>query len=296
MFKDIKKASTMLSSLPKAAIVESQWLPLAKQLRIGGSTRIDHGHRSPRTLQINNNLSSWSCYCYACNAGKVVYKDAVRLSEQVAPKEPQEAPQDLVELNKCDQYIIENVDIFLRSKGLSLDIVEESLGNENVCYSKEVNRLILRVGNQLNQLNQLHGRYLGNGNAPKWMHYSKHSFITLRQNREHSNSALITEDLFSAIKALYVVNLFDLDIDIICNLGTNISKFMLYHLRHYNNVMSAFDCDAAGYKATRELSKSVKLLYNIDLSVIDILKYTKEKADLKYMDIEDIKRSLSRGK
>lgn len=291
MFKDIKKASTMLPSLPKAAIVESQWLPIAKQLSIGGSTRIDHGHRSPRTLQINNNLSSWSCYCYACNAGKVVYKDAVRLSEQVAPKEPQGAPQDLVELNKCDQYIIENVDIFLRSKGLSLDIAEESLGNENVCYSKEVNRLILRVGNQL------HGRYLGNGNAPKWMHYSQHSFITLKQ---HSNSALIsaliTEDLFSAIKALYVVNLFDLDIDIICNIGTNINKFMLYHLRHYNNVMSAFDCDAAGYKATRELSKSVKLLYNIDLNVIDILKYTKEKADLKYMDIEDIKRSLSHGK
>lgn len=280
MFKDIK---------------ESQWLPLAKQLRIGGSTRIDHGHRSPRTLQINNNLSSWSCYCYACNAGKVVYKDAVRLSEQVAPKEPQGAPQDLVELNKCDQYIIDNVDIFLRSKGLSLGIAEESSGNENVCYSKEVNRLILRVGNQL------HGRYLGNGNAPKWMHYSQHSFITLRQhsNLKHHlkhHSALITEDLFSAIKALYVVNLFDLDIDIICNIGTNISKFMLYHLRHYNNVMSAFDCDAAGYKATRELSKSVKLLYNIDLSVIDILKYTKEKADLKYMDIEDIKRSLSHGK
>lgn len=279
------KASTMLSSLPN--LVESQWLPLAKQLRIGGSTRIDHGHRSPRTLQINNNLSSWSCYCYACNAGKVVYKDAVRLSDQVAHKEPQGAPQDLVELNKCDQSIRENVDIFLRSKGLALDIAEESLGHDNVCYSKDVNRLILRVGNQL------HGRYLGNGNAPKWMHYSHHSFITLRQ---HSNSALMTEDLFSAIKALYVVNLFDLDIDIICNLGTNISKFMLYHLRHYNNVMSAFDCDAAGYKATSELSKSVKLLYNIRLNVIDILKYTREKADLKYMDIEDIKRSLSHGK
>ncbi len=284
MIHDIKKASPMLSSLPKAAIVESQWLPLAKQLRIGGSTRIDHGHRSPRTLQINNNLSSWSCYCYACNAGRVVYKDAVRLSEQVAPKEPQGAPQDLVELNKCDQYIIDNVDIFLRSKGLSVGILVSALVSGSVLYSESVNRLILRVGNQL------HGRYLGNGNTPKWMHYSQHSFITLRQP---SNSALITEDLFSAIKALYVVNLFDLDIDIICNLGTNISKFMLYHLRHYNNVMSAFDCDAAGYKATKELSRSVRLLYNVNLRAIDVLKYTGGKYnDLKYITIESIRACL----
>lgn len=266
-------------------IIESQWLPIAKQLSIGGSTRIDHGHKSPKTLQINNNLSNWSCYCYACNAGKVVSKKTVRLTDKEEKEESAITPRNPT--IPTEPYAIEAIDLFLRFKGLSLDIVESALGNK-VMVSED-NRMIIMAGGSL------HGRYLDNigvprGDKPKWLHYDRCATVTLNKG---NSSVIVTEDLLSAIKALYVIERFGLEVDVICNLGTNISSFLLYQLRNYTNVMSAFDCDAAGYKATKELSRSVRLLYNVNLRAIDVLKYTGGRYnDLKYITIESIRACL----
>ena len=303
VFKVAKGNSIVARGNSKTAF-EIAWLEIAKGLPIGRSTRIDHGHRSKKTLQINNNIDSWSCYCYACNDGRVVRKSSIRLFDRgTAVRGNLTVPGTSQAIHSLPGYIRDRIDIFLINKGITRDMILET-GVCSLSYHMERDSLIFKLPDRVmvRSLSPSTMKWITShpDNCYSILYDSPHG------NKNHPSSVVVLEDLLSTLKTIFTIQKFRNDgrwnnsvaignkipSKVICNYGTKVDYGLIGELTNYDCIVLGFDNDRAGLKASKEITQSCKLLNTgVNIKQIDIGKYNKGN-DVKNLSILDIVSEL----
>ena len=238
------------------------WLEDAKHLPVGGKARIRHGFESRTNLMIFNNADSWSCWCFACNAGGKVKKDSPVLTiEKVIPNKPTMLPADAVDLMDAPVAAQEISHAYLGRRGIAHFMLGEGIALK---YSESVQRVCLEMygncysGRALcpNPVKAI--TYSVDGNTPpKFGIHPKDSPMW------EGRTVVLTEDYLSALKVRHAMQDSVVAVSI---QGSGIGKHLIAKLLE-SKVLIMLDGDAAGVKGSKDIFGKLRGL--VDVAVIN---------------------------
>jgi hypothetical protein len=210
-------------------IPEHEWLSKAKTLAVGMRTRVHHLHESRPNMAIGNDPDKWWCYCHACHEGAVIEKSHVLLGEHNVVHDSTLLPNDIEWVFMSDFEV--PIARFLADKNMS-DVYLPAMH-----YSASRKRLMLHLEGKW------HGRDLTGRSPQKWMNYNNAAMVG-----HPFTYTVVTEDLFSMFKTRWAMRQYP-NVGVVCNLGTNASRHMVYALSQNHSVRKVawfFDADRAG--------------------------------------------------
>ena len=248
-------------------IIREDWLPIAKGLPVGQSLRVDHGHRSPKCMHIENAPGKYWCYCHACSKGDVVYKEYATLCERQAPKEVH-LPKDIVELD-LDDPKHERAAALLVGKMHGM-----FLPNDVRLYASQTSpRIWIRHSAQ-----QYSGRLLPGYSGAKWLHFGITSHIG-----KPDGQVVLYEDVLSYYKGMYAYP----KINHVCCMSTRVDPRLYSQLLKCSRIVCAFDADSAGDRAASNLQRRLRI-HSIDYFRLR----PPDNRDIKDIHITDIREAL----
>lgn len=212
-------------------IPETAWLSKARSLPVGMKIRVRHGNESRENMVIANAPDRWWCYCHACHEGGVVEKDHVLLTANAGPVDVEcKLPDDIKPVLASEFEL--PVAKFLASKNM------DQMYLDTLYYSEKRKRLLVK-----DRAGKWHGRDLTGRSPMKWMNYNNAAMVG-----QPFTYTVVTEDLFSMFKTRWAMRQYP-NVGVLCNLGTNASRRMVYALSQNHSVRKVawfFDADRAG--------------------------------------------------
>ena len=219
---------------------EHEWLAQAKRLAVGMKSRIKHRHERRINLVIGNDPDKYWAYCQRCHEGGVVKKDHVLLGEPVKPgTDGCVLPDDLMHVMHSEYEV--PVARFLASKNMALTYLPAG-----TWVSPKTRRLVIG-GYGVKGNFERHGRDLTGKSAYKWMNYD-HSLVMPGQVVHYTPDlpCVVVEDLFSMYKVRWACHNAEIQVAIVCALGTDIKDALAAYLMMYPKHIWFFDNDPAG--------------------------------------------------
>lgn len=250
-----------------ARLPDSEWLPLAKKLGVGSTSRHYHRREGRPNLVVGNTVGKWWAYCQSCKAGGVVEKDHVKITGGKAPESSThlDLPRDSTPILELDEFSRDAVLKLLAEKNM------DQMYLPPLYFSEQRKRMLLDTGQG----------WLGRdttGHSPqKWLTYDGSLYLgnhspdpqaTLpvvgvgsmganEQASTHPRTAIIVEDPFSYYKVLWALR--DTPgVTVYCALGTVVRPTFVRSLllRPASRHVLFFDGDIAGeVGAKREAHK-----------------------------------------
>lgn len=231
------------------------WLHLAKQLRVGESTKVVHpddlGARPSMT--VSNHPDRWSAWCFRRNKGGVVFKDAVFSLTAPAQSTDLALPGDMVPIGDLQYHERQAIGRFIISKNVSDRYLPP------LYYSESRQRLLLEVGPDTYM-----GRDLTEDSGAKWVNYRYVPHLI--GGRGHI--LVLVEDPLSFYKLLYALQ--GTDHRPVALLGTRIRpQTMRELLKCGREAVVMLDGDAAGRRAAPKVARELRG-FGIPASIVDL--------------------------
>lgn len=229
-----------------ARLPDNEWLPLAKKLGVGSTSRHYHRREGRPNLVVGNAAGKWWAYCQSCKAGGVVEKDHVKITGGKAPESSThlDLPRDSTPILELDEFSRDAVLRLLAEKNM------DQMYLPPLYFSEQRKRMLLNTGQG----------WLGRdttGHSPqKWLTYDGSLYLGPTDAGGYK-TAVVVEDPFSYYKVLWAMR--DQDrVGVFCALGTVVRPGLVRRLlqRPADRHILFFDGDSPGeVGAKREASK-----------------------------------------
>lgn len=265
------------------SIAPEEWLDAAKRIPVGTKTRINHAGESRDNLVVFNNPDSWSCWCFACNAGGKVPKSHVTLVEEVTPSKGSSVPlpDDCEPLQSAPDYLRNTAYGYLLIRGINPDTMLDGL---DVLVSNKAKRLCLEM-----QSGAYVGRGLANQKVKAITFSDKPPFKYAHHPKDPTDltdkHVVLTEDYLSALKVRHAMGRSVLAVSV---QGSGISYDLMPRILRASKVSVMLDGDKAGREGTLKIWHKIKGLIK-DVQLIN----TPDGKDPKNLTIKDIRRLVN---
>lgn len=255
-----------------ARLPDSEWLPLAKKLGVGSTSRHYHRREGRPNLVVGNTAGKWWAYCQSCKAGGVVEKDHVKITGGKAPESSThlDLPRDSTPILELDEFSRDAVLKLLAEKNM------DQMYLPPLYFSEQRKRMLLDTGQG----------WLGRdttGHSPqKWLTYDSSLWLG-KQHSDGPTSAIVVEDPFSYYKVKWALRSMP-EYAVYCALGTVLRPSLRIALLPHPAVSLFFDGDSAGDVGARREAKALR-----GLGCRAIARCAPDGFDPKDLSIEDIR-------
>lgn len=255
--------------------IRELWLKEAQALPIGGTKRMCNpaDPQSRASLIIRNEVQGYSAHDFRHNSNDFVPKEMVfstSIKEDLTGAKP---PDDMQVFAELSTYMQESIAAFLLSKGVTPNM----LGRNVLYYSAKTGRIIVKA-HTLTSSFYLGRDFTGRSNA-KWISYREAPQHNHARFKGRSDTVVLTEDYFSAVKINYATHL-----TTIALLGTMLYNDVALMCTEYNKVIVWLDGDDAGLRGSLKAVKDLRALVE---QVEEINIYGKDPKDLTIKEIKE---------
>lgn len=250
-----------------------QWLNVAQKLSVNDKCRIDCSCGSGKTMIVNNNIKTYTAYCFRCNRKEYHYKGQIGLyqtdySTIENKKVKIELPKDTEPLVSAIGYHASIArKIMYRSQ-----IFEDLWTKFNIGYSDSLRRLVLPVYDSQGELIWYQLRATDKSSIKYMQPSAEKSVCFYAENKgECSSGVVIVEDILSAIKVSTVQS-------VIALLGTKLNNYTLSKISNFSEAIIWLDGDNAGINGSYDIKKSISLLCEVRavVTTLDPKKYNSQ--------------------
>lgn len=230
-------------------IPDSEWLPLARALAVGQTSR--HPHKGDRTtrpnLIVHNLPDRWKASCMSCGAWGSVMKTHVQYRGRRAPALSNDLslPKDMIRLPMRQHYETDHVHAFILRKNMDASMLPP------LWFSKERQRLLLETEHGWL------GRDITELSPQKWLTYNRTPYLgRTRAGAVH----FVVEDPFSFYKLRWATQEASPVCVPLCALGTKLHPALLASLAQtqMQGAVFFYDGDARGAQGAKECAARIR--------------------------------------
>ena len=212
------------------------WLPLAKRLPVGRTTRVAHrGDRTTRpNLIVGHDAGRYWCYCQSCHTGAVIEKTHIMVTGAAAPRESAwlDLPADRALVTELDEWTVTSIAALLASKNM------DALYLPPLWFSESRKRLLLDTGQGWL------GRDTTEKSDQKWLTYQGSKYLG---SSSPGTVAVVVEDPYSFYKVRWALRS-STSFSIYCALGTGVKPALaLELLSKHTRAILFMDGDKPGH-------------------------------------------------
>lgn len=224
------------------------WLPLAKRLPVGRTTRVAHkGDRTTRpNLIIGHEAGKYWCYCQSCHKGAVVEKTHISVVGAQAPRESTQLslPDDRVLVKAMDDWSVQSIADLLASKNM------DALYLPPLWFSESRKRLLLDTGQGWL------GRDTTDRSDQKWLTYQGSKYLGTAMP---STLAVVVEDPYSYYKVQWAMRHASLKVSVYCALGTGVRPVLALRIAaQHTRAVLYMDGDKPGVNGAASAARKLK--------------------------------------
>lgn len=224
------------------------WLPLAKRLPVGRTTRVAHkGDRTTRpNLIIGHEAGKYWCYCQSCHKGAVVEKTHISVVGAQAPRESTQLslPADRVLVKAMDDWSVQSIADLLASKNM------DALYLPPLWFSESRKRLLLDTGQGWL------GRDTTDRSDQKWLTYQGSKYLGTPMSG--NTTAVLVEDPYSYYKTKWALRDCS-SFSVYCALGTGVRPVLaLLIAAQHTRAVLYMDGDKPGVNGAATAARKLK--------------------------------------
>lgn len=262
------------------------WKDTAKALPIGGKAYTEHeGCTTSNKLWVYRAAEGIGCFCNKCGYKKFIASGLRKLSE-VLSKYAEETDLVVKEVVLPDDITTDTIE-FTQEALLWLykaDVRNNLIEDYGIGYSKDLNRVIIPVYDESNNLLMWQGRglssqqtkYLNTKSTKKQNAFFKSWVKSDKAEANTFDSVVVVEDALSVIKVGQITQAVGV-------LGTSLSQTQVNYLSKFTQVLFWLDGDRAGVDASNKMVKKLSMVTNTHRIFTK-----KDPKKLSYAEIEEI--------